>query len=48
MLKNLCLKPNCLNKAIVNKKYCKKHQAELELKSELYFKEMKDEHSINR
>ena len=42
MLKNICLKPNCLNKAIVNKKYCKVHELEIQNKSELYFKEMKD------
>jgi len=40
MLKRLCKHPNCINNAMINKEYCKRHEIELELKSEVYFKEL--------
>jgi hypothetical protein len=43
MEKNWCKKPNCIYWAIPKCDYCRKHQKELEEKSDLYFKEMNDE-----
>jgi len=41
-MKQLCKKPKCINNAMIGKPYCHKHQTELKLKSEIYFKEMKN------
>lgn len=37
----LCQKPKCINQRLNNHKYCRKHLKEIELKSELYLKELK-------
>lgn len=38
----LCKKPKCIKDRLNGKEYCRKHLKEIELKSELYFKEMKN------
>ena len=37
MIKNYCKKPHCIYWAMPRYEYCRKHQKELETKSELYY-----------
>jgi hypothetical protein len=43
MLRNLCKHPECIDYVVIGKEYCRKHLKELELKSEMYLKELTNE-----